>query len=159
MKLVTHAEFIEICVLLKLDVVNMNYGDWGAIFASSWDEFRIFQKYMARIKVESGDTPAERFHALCNNPFHLEQARAFPLDEVNADVPVAASKIDMEEAYAHLPTADPRKHLFAFWSVRSARWRYVQTYYLTFGNVHSVYTYARFGRLCRTIFNLDFVAL
>ena len=56
-------------------------------------------------------------------------------------MPVAASKIDMEEAYAHLPTADPRKHLFAFWSVRSARWRYVQTYYLTFGNVHSVYTY------------------
>ena len=111
--------------------------------------------------VKSGNIhTSNKFDAVLANPFKTAESKdIYFLDPELAERGETGVKVDMETAYELLACADPDTHIAAWYSRRKGRWRYACLAFLSFGNVVSVYTYARVGRLLRTIFNADFIAI
>ena len=151
---------VEMLLLMTIEAVN--YDEWcGMLMRGGLDEHKKFVKYLAEAKQlakKNSSNPAENYLQATRTAFLSDRKSWQPSRIAVSDI--TAYKEDMSDAYCQLPVRTPSANLTGFWS--RGKWRYVQTYFCSFGNSRSVYHYTRFMRtivaLARKILKVPWVA-
>jgi hypothetical protein len=148
MSLNSHKKVLEMGLLRRLELAGRAASELNAIFPSPQREAANFRKYMRKVEKiskESGDDP-EKILAT-DFSFLGEKANCFATRAGNA----VWLKTDFSDFYGSIPTQFLEQSIIEFWDEGEQRHRWVLSYSITFGNVHSPYAASRFSRLLRAL--------